>query len=85
MERSCVTLAMTRAHKDEILRRYPEFSSRVFTLADFVSKVRPDGGDGALTGDIEDPYGLGPSEYKKCAENLRGLTARLSAYFTRSF
>ncbi|MFS0862991.1 low molecular weight protein arginine phosphatase [Fredinandcohnia sp. 179-A 10B2 NHS] len=44
-------LTMTNSHKQEILFRYPEASSKLFTLKEFVGS----------TGDISDPFG-GPVE-----------------------
>ncbi|MCL2058792.1 MAG: L-threonylcarbamoyladenylate synthase [Oscillospiraceae bacterium] len=75
-----LVLTMTRAHRDEILRRYPNTSERVFTIADFVANMRPQKqyiADGAAQGDIDDPFGLGHGEYRRCAENLRGLISPL--------
>lgn len=58
---------MTGGHRHAILRRWPEASSRTFTL-------RPDGGD------INDPIG-GPKElYRECADQVeRALRERMQS------
>lgn len=75
-------LTMERAHKDSILRRYPDAAGKVFTLKEFAS-------GGAEEGDIEDPlkYRYDPesdalTEYRRTrdelAEAIEGLLPRLS-------
>lgn len=55
-------LAMTEAHKEAILRRYPEIRGKVFTLAEF------SGVEGAF--DVDDPIGSSTEEYRRVAKQI---------------
>jgi protein-tyrosine-phosphatase len=37
--RSVITLTMTRSHKNEVLKRYPAASGRVFTIGEFITQI----------------------------------------------
>lgn len=73
LEAADLIIAMTRAHKQMLLARYPESGHKVVTL----SEVWPETG-----GDVIDPYGKSQEEYNKTAEllekSLRGLAKLLS-------
>lgn len=53
-------LTMTESHKHTIIKRYPEYSDKIFTLKEYIG----------LSGDISDPYGMGIDVYKKTAREL---------------
>jgi len=55
---------MTNRHREMILARSPEIADRVHTLA-------PDGTD------VSDPFGTGPAEYRRCAEQIEGYLTDL--------
>ena len=88
--RSSLTLTMTQAQRDEVIKRFPAMGARVFTLVEFVSAFGADGNNGADDNydadgyyaaqgdDIDDPYGYDRNVYEECAERLRGLTAALA-------
>ncbi len=54
-------LTMTRNQKRMILVAAPELKDKVFTLCEYAG----------MKGDIDDPYGLGIEEYRKCAEKIK--------------
>ena len=54
-------LAMTVNHKRIISASVPDAKDKVFTLCEYAG----------IKGDIEDPYGLGISEYRKCANKIK--------------
>ena len=56
-----VILAMTEAHRQEILRRFPEAEKKTFLVKGF----SPGGG-----GDVEDPIGLPVEAYRKTRDEL---------------
>jgi len=63
-----LVIAMTGAHKNALLSRFPEHASKVRTLAE-VSL-------GTVSGDVDDPFGYGQDVYDRAAETIeRGLFA----------
>ncbi len=60
-------LTMTRAHKDAIVRLYPEFSLSVYTLFEYV-------GEGS---DIIDPFGGSLETYRACMLQIEALLNKL--------
>jgi protein-tyrosine-phosphatase len=58
---SDIILAMTRAHRHEIIKRFPASAARVFTISENC--------------DIIDPYGCGIDEYRVCADKLFRIIA----------
>ncbi len=63
---SDLVLAMTRGHKNTIIRALPEAEGKVFTLGEFAE------GD-----DVSDPYGGDEERYDKCAEELYGYIKKV--------
>ncbi|MGB4026290.1 MAG: L-threonylcarbamoyladenylate synthase [Bacillota bacterium] len=61
LERADLVIAMTKAHKQALLARYPEFGHKMATLAE----ILPEAG-----GDVTDPYGKSQEEYDKTAKIL---------------
>ncbi len=53
-------VAMTRAHRDTLARRYPAAGAKLSILREW-------SGEG---GDVADPFGGGPSEYQACLETM---------------
>ncbi|MFQ5681237.1 MAG: L-threonylcarbamoyladenylate synthase [Candidatus Omnitrophota bacterium] len=69
LRRADLILVMEKAHRDEITRAYPEFSSRVRLLRKFA-------GDD-LAKDIEDPMGKEEEGYRRCLVQIKGLVEKL--------
>lgn len=73
LEAADLVLTMTGGHKNALLGRYPAYAAKVRTLAEI--------SEGAVQGDVEDPFGQDQSEYDRAAETiergLRALVARL--------
>lgn len=64
-------LTMTNSHKQEILYRFPEASSKVFTLKEYVGSA----------GDISDPFG-GPVEiYRETYKEMEPIIETLITKF----
>jgi len=58
---------MTSSHKRALLDKYPACRSKVKTLAEV--------SEGAVSGDVDDPIGLGQQDYERTAEMItRGLS-----------
>ncbi|MHB1454928.1 MAG: L-threonylcarbamoyladenylate synthase [Saccharofermentanales bacterium] len=64
LEEHDLILTMQHSHKTSILRDYPQFRRKVFTLAEYAQGT----GD-----DVEDPYGQGGEAYEDCARIIAGL------------
>lgn len=62
VESSDIIVAMTKAHKEAILSRFPAAEGKIFTLAELASEVVP--------GDIPDPLGRGEEAYEETAALL---------------
>ncbi len=62
-----ICLTMTRAHQDEVRRRFPEAEGRVFSLGAYA---------GEPSEDIEDPVGQGQGRYRETADRLGTLLRR---------
>ena len=58
-----LVLTMTRAHRQEILRRFPQLAGKVWTLGEF----------SGLQEDIADPVGGSAAVYDACAGHMRKL------------
>jgi L-threonylcarbamoyladenylate synthase len=72
LTRSSIILAMTTAHKNEILRRFDISPVRVYAIAELMRMLDIEM-DSSASIDISDPYGYGPIEYRACAERLDGM------------
>ena len=57
-----LVLGMTRAHRDALRARFPEFAGRIFTLAEYA-------GTGS---DLPDPFGGSLEVYERTARDLEG-------------
>ena len=68
-----LVVAMTASHKAVLQRRFPTFAPKVRTLAEV--------SEGAVSGDVDDPIGLGQEAYDKTAatleKGLRVLASRI--------
>ncbi len=62
-----VCLTMTRAHQDEVRRRFPEAEGRVFSLGAYA---------GEPAEEIEDPIGQGDGRYRETADRIATLLRR---------
>lgn len=70
-------VAMTRAQKQEIIRRLPVLRLRTFTLAEFVKEFT---GRRPSFRDVEDPVGGPPAHFERCARQIHtALSAALDA------
>lgn len=58
-----VIVALTRAHRDDILERFPEAAQRVFLLKSFDSRAGDDK-------DVPDPIGCDLSVYRRCRDTI---------------
>lgn len=67
-----LALAMTRGHKDRIIRAFPEFSEKVFTLKEYANAagVDRDFYDYDFSLDIQDPFGMNLEEYRRCSQEI---------------
>ncbi|MGE5579827.1 MAG: L-threonylcarbamoyladenylate synthase [Bacillota bacterium] len=71
LETADLVLTMTGAHKNALLGRYPAHAAKVRTLAEV--------SEGAVRGDVEDPFGLDQAQYDRAAETIeRGLSALIA-------
>lgn len=68
LEEADLILTMTRGHQQQIISRYPEFSSKVFPLKEYV---------GDVSIDVSDPYGQSKGVYEKCANELKILLEKV--------
>ena len=59
MEEADEVVAISASHAMELLMRFPEYASRIFTLSE----------------DVPDPYGHGQETYRRCLAALRRLIA----------
>lgn len=57
-------LAMSDNHKRCILSMYPDVYHKVFTLKEYVYNI---------PGDINDPFGSSPEDYKDCAREIAAV------------
>lgn len=64
LEENDLILTMQHSHKAAILKDYPQFGRKVFTLAEYAQ------GTGV---DIEDPFGEGSEAYEECARAIAGF------------
>ena len=78
---SHLIFTMTRAHKEAIIERFPEYSGKVFTLTEYVSENPADKAScGTSTQyDIADPYGMPYDVYMECARQLNEAVDKLAA------
>lgn len=63
LESSCLILTMTASHKFDLIKRFPEFSDKVFTIYEFTENDNEK--------NIEDPYGLPLETYVACAIEIK--------------
>lgn len=71
LEAADLVLTMTGAHRNALVGRYPAYAAKVRTLADV--------SEGAVRGDVEDPFGQDQSQYDRAAETIeRGLSALIA-------
>lgn len=66
-EGDVIILAMTRQHKNLLLRYYPEVKDKVYGIYEFIGE----------TGDVEDPYGRSLEVYKDCVEQLHKIIIKV--------
>lgn len=64
IENASFVLAMTNLHKLEILRIFPEYKYKVYTLREFVG----------VNLDVDDPFGLDDESYINTAQKIANLT-----------
>jgi len=57
-----VIVTMTRGHRDQLLRRFPEIKGKVFLLKEL--------GTAPVAGDIEDPIGMSVEEYCRIRDEI---------------
>lgn len=70
--RAWLILAMTRRHKEDILRTYPEAAGRVYTIGEYA---------GAPYGpewEVADPFGMGPAEYQRVSRELHAVLQQIA-------
>ncbi len=60
---SSMIVVMTRAHRESMVRRFPEAADRIFLLGDFLGGGEPM--------EIADPIGSPLEEYRRCRDTLR--------------
>lgn len=60
VEKADRVLTMTRAHREALRARYPQYSSRIMTLMEAAG----------LEGDVYDPYGQGIEAYREAAREI---------------
>lgn len=60
LENSDLILAMTEAHKMNILKNNPSLGNKIFTLLEYIGEE----------GDIADPFGGDIGIYRKCANEI---------------
>ncbi len=66
VESAGLILAMSRRHKDEIIRYFPQAEGKTFTLAEFAGE----------RGDVEDPMGMGRDVYVRTFGRLHRLIGK---------
>lgn len=67
LEEADLVLTMTLAHKHSILSVYPSFSSKIYTLKEYIGE----------SGDIQDPFGGNVEVYRACAGEIKRVIDRL--------
>jgi len=60
-------VVMTRAHRSELERRFPEFAEKVVLLMELAGEEK----------DVADPFGGGSEEYIRCLEQMKPALSRL--------
>lgn len=63
VESSDLVLTMTARHRMDVLDLCPDAGEKTYTLAEY-------SGAGV---DVADPFGGGPADYRRCADQLRGM------------
>lgn len=74
IEGADLVLAMTEAHKKQIVEMVPDGKEKVFTLKEYAG-MADNGGTGS---DIADPYGGDIGEYRKCAREIVPALQRIA-------
>ncbi|MBE3599462.1 MAG: ribose 5-phosphate isomerase B [Limnochordaceae bacterium] len=69
-----LVLAMTEAHKRQLLQMAPEAAGRVFTLAEYAG----------TEGDVDDPFGQDLDRYRATMRQIETLTERAADRWERS-
>jgi len=60
LDETDLVLAMTKAHKEYILKVFSKVSDKTYTISEYAGE----------DSDISDPYGLDYAAYNKCAKDL---------------
>jgi protein-tyrosine-phosphatase len=63
-----VVLAMTRGHKTELTRFFPEYTVKFFTLGEFIGRPEVE---------IKDPFGMPAAVYQQVAGELEELMRQI--------
>lgn len=74
-----LVLTMTRSHRDSLLSVFPEYSSKIFALKEYLYN-KDTGTAGVQKGkilDISDPYGMPAEVYERCAEEIEKVLEML--------
>jgi len=67
LEAADLVVTMTAGHKEALLGRFPAYRSKVRTLSEV--------SEGAVEGDVKDPFGRDQRAYEETAETIaRGLS-----------
>jgi protein-tyrosine-phosphatase len=61
-------LVMEARHKHLVSLRFPEAKGKTLLLSEYAGN----------SGDVDDPYGMGMEEYRRCAVLLRSLVERVA-------
>lgn len=68
IEESDIVLTMTQQHKLALLKTYPDFRYKIFTLAEYAEDSRDD---------ISDPFGKSQIFYNFCVQEIKKLVESL--------
>jgi len=66
--------AMTRGHKELLLRKYAKYADRIYTLGELAGEPERD---------VPDPYGGTDDDYRDCFGMLEGLIAKIEGFITK--
>lgn len=75
VKNSDLILAMTIFHKEYVISKYPDAVEKIFTLKEYANRLENINTCGFSSEDIDvdDPYRMGPENYRKCAAQLKIL------------
>jgi protein-tyrosine phosphatase len=69
MEKADIILVMTRVHKEEVNRRFPQYENKVFMLSEYVGDQHKR--------DVHDPIGLGKEAYGEVFKQIEDYIDKL--------